>query len=293
MAHRRTFSTWFAAALTTTVAAAMVAVTSTPALAIATPVPLGTASSFAVLAGQSITNTGPTVITGDIGVSPGTAISGFPPGIVNGAQHSADAVALQAKSDLTTAFNNAAGQATDAALPPDAGGLTLVPGVYTASSTLGLTGTLTLDAQGDPNAVWVFQVGSSLTTASASQVNLINGAQACNVFWEIGSSATLGTNSTFVGNILALTSISATTGATINGRALARNGSVTLDTNTTPAPPAPAAPRRARPREPRPARPPEPPPGACSAGCWAGCWVASRRAAPPPVASWAACWAVS
>ncbi|CAM5669672.1 hypothetical protein SBADM41S_06644 [Streptomyces badius] len=114
----------------------------------------------------------------------------------------ADAVALQAKSDLVVAYNNAAGQATDAALPPDAGGLTLVPGVYTASSTLGLTGTLTLDAEGDPNAVWVFQVGSGLTTASASRVNLINGAQPCNVFWQIGSSATLGTDSTFIGNIL-------------------------------------------------------------------------------------------
>ncbi|TXL83010.1 DUF3494 domain-containing protein, partial [Streptomyces sp. IB2014 016-6] len=205
--------------------------TPTQALAIATPVPLGTADAFAVLAGESITNTGPSVITGDIGVSPGTAITGFPPGLVLGAQHSADAVALQAKSDLVTAFNNAAGQATDAVLPPDAGGLTLVGGVYTAPSTLGLTGTLTLDAQNNPNTVWVFQVGSGLTTASASRVALINGAQACNVFWEIGSSATLGTNSTFVGNILALTSISATTGATIDGRALARNGSVTLDTN--------------------------------------------------------------
>ncbi|MFJ4800280.1 ice-binding family protein [Streptomyces murinus] len=184
------------------------------------------------MAGSAVTNTGPSVITGDLGVSPGTAISGFPPGLVNGAQHSADAVAAQAQTDLVTAFNDAAGQATDGALPADAGGLTLVPGVYTASSTLGLTGTLTLDAQGDPNAVWVFQVGSGLTTASSSQVLLTNGASPCNVFWQVGSSATLGTDSTFVGNILALTSISATTGATIDGRALARNGAVTLDTNT-------------------------------------------------------------
>ncbi|MFF3412826.1 ice-binding family protein, partial [Streptomyces sp. NPDC002742] len=150
---------------------------------------------------------------------------------MNGTQHSADAVALQAKSDLVAAYNDAAGQATDFALPPDAGGLTLVPGVYTSQSTLGLTGTLTLDAQGDPNAVWVFQVGSGLTTASASQVLLVNGASPCNVYWQIGSSATLGTSSTFVGSILALTSISATTGTSIDGRALARNGSVTLDTN--------------------------------------------------------------
>ncbi|MEW2303327.1 ice-binding family protein, partial [Streptomyces sp. NPDC006655] len=229
---RRTLSVWIAAALAVVIAAVVVAVTPTQANAIATPVPLGTADSFAVLAGSAVTNTGPSVVTGDLGVSPGTSITGFPPGLVNGAQHSADAVADQAQTDLVTAYNDAAGQATDGALPADAGGLTLVPGVYTASSTLGLTGTLTLDAQGDPNAVWVFQVGSGLTTASASRVLLINGASPCNVFWKVGSSATLGTNSTFVGNILALTSISATTGATIDGRALARNGAVTLDTNT-------------------------------------------------------------
>ncbi|MFJ2674065.1 ice-binding family protein [Streptomyces sp. NPDC087525] len=228
---RRTMSAWAWSVLTVVLAATVIAATSTRANALATPVPLGTATSFAVLAGQSVTNTGPSVITGDLGVSPGTAISGFPPGLVNGVQHSADAVALQAKSDLVAAYNNAAGQATDAALPADAGGLTLVPGVYTASSTLGLTGTLTLDAQGDPNAVWVFQVGSGLTTASASRVLLINGASPCNVYWQIGSSATLGTGTTFVGTIMALTSISVTTNASIDGRALARNGSVTLDTN--------------------------------------------------------------
>ncbi|MFJ1584313.1 ice-binding family protein [Streptomyces sp. NPDC088197] len=227
----RTIPTWVAAVVAPLIAASLVAAVSTQADATATAVPLGTADSFAVLAGQTVTNTGPSVITGDLGVSPGTAITGFPPGLVNGAQHSADAVALQAKSDLVTAFNDAAGQATDSTLPPDAGGLSLVPGVYTSSSTLGLTGTLTLDAQGDPNAVWVFQVGSGLTTASASRVLLVNGASPCNVFWEIGSSATIGTNSTFVGNILALTSINVTTGASIDGRALARNGSVTLDTN--------------------------------------------------------------
>ncbi|MFJ2174053.1 ice-binding family protein [Streptomyces sp. NPDC087851] len=228
---RRTMSTWAWSVLAVVLAATVIAATSTRANAIATPVPLGTATSFAVLAGESVTNTGPSVITGDLGVSPGTAISGFPPGLVNGVQHSADAVALQAKSDLVAAYNNAAGQATDGALPPDAGGLTLVPGVYTSSSTLGLTGTLTLDAKGDPNAVWVFQVGSGLTTASASRVLLINGASPCNVYWQIGSSATLGTGTTFVGTIMALTSITVTTNASIEGRALARNGSVTLDTN--------------------------------------------------------------
>ncbi|MFD3548507.1 ice-binding family protein [Streptomyces sp. NPDC058655] len=233
-ALRRTTPVWIATALATVIASAVVGVTPTPANAIATPVPLGTATSFAVLAGSEITNTGPSVITGDLGVSPGTAISGFPPGVVFGAQHSGpvDQVGLDAKSDLVTAYNNAAGQATDALLPADAGGLTLVPGVYTAPSTLGLTGTLTLDAQGNPNAVWVFQVASGLTTASSSNVSLINGASPCNVFWQIGSSATLGTETNFVGTIMALTSITLTTGADINGRALARNGAVTMDTNT-------------------------------------------------------------
>jgi LPXTG-motif cell wall-anchored protein len=192
---------------------------------------LGTASSYAVLGGQSVTNTGPSVINGDLGVSPGTSITGFPPGLVNGVQHSADAPALQAQTDLIAAYNDAAGQAVDASLAAELGGLTLVPGVYRISAAQ-LTGTLTLDAQGDPNAVWVFQVDSSLITASSSVVSLINGAAPCNVFWKVGSSATLGTNSTFVGTLMALTSISATTGADIEGRLLARNGSVTLDTNT-------------------------------------------------------------
>lgn len=229
----RTLPSWIAAIVTTALIATMaVAMTATKAHAIATAVPLGTADSFAVLAGQTVTNTGPSVVTGDLGVSPGTAITGFPPGTVNGAIHSADAVALQAQSDLTVAYNNAAGQAPDASIAGDLGGLTLTPGVYNASSSIGLTGTLTLDAQGDPNAVWIFQVGSTLTTASASRVLLVNGAAPCNVFWQIGSSATIGTNTAFVGNILALTSITLNTGASVNGRALARNGSVSMDTNT-------------------------------------------------------------
>ncbi|WP_063753202.1 ice-binding family protein, partial [Streptomyces resistomycificus] len=234
---RRTMSVWVAAVTAVVIAAVVLAMTPTRANAIATPVPLGTAGSFAVLAGSAVTNTGPSQITGDLGVSPGTAISGFPPGVVFGAQHSADAVALQAKQDLVTAYNNAAGQPADVTYPaaPDPvelGGRTLDPGVYRAPISAAITGTLTLDAHGDPNAVWVFQIGSTLTTASASAVSLINGASPCNVYWQIGSSATLGTNSSFVGTIMALTSISATTGATIQGRALARNGAVTLDTNT-------------------------------------------------------------
>jgi hypothetical protein len=196
------------------------------------PVSLGTADSFAVLAGSTVTNTGPTVITGDLGLSPGTSVTGFPPGTVNGTQHIADAVAGQAQTDLTTAYNTAAAQAPTGTVSADLGGQTLTPGVYNSATSLGLTGALTLDAQGNANAVFIFQAGSTLTTASASSVNLVNGAQACNVFWQIGSSATLGTASTFRGSILALTSIAAATGATVDGRLLARNGATTLDSNT-------------------------------------------------------------
>ncbi|MCX4644679.1 ice-binding family protein [Streptomyces sp. NBC_01446] len=231
---RRTLSVWIAAVLAVVISAVVVAVSPTQASALATFVDLGRADSFAVLAGSATTNTGPSVITGDVGVSPGTSITGYESAVVNGTQHSADTVAQNAQTDLIAAYDDAAGEPSDpdGALPADAGGQTLVPGVYTASSTLGLTGTLTLDAKGDPNAVWVFQIGSGLTTASGSSVSLINGASPCNVFWKVGSSATLGTDSDFVGNILALTSITATTGASIEGRALARNGAVTLDTNT-------------------------------------------------------------
>jgi hypothetical protein len=199
----------------------------------AASVPLGTADSFAVLAGSTVTNTGPSVINGDLGVSPGAAVTGFPPGTVTaGAVHAADAVALQSQRDLVTAYNDAAGRSSTATISADLAGSTLTPGVYTSASSLGLSGALTLDAGGDPNAVFVFQAGSTLTAGPASRVLLIGGAQACNVFWQVGSSATIGTTSAFAGNIMALTSISLTTGATLNGRALARNGAVTLDTNT-------------------------------------------------------------
>jgi len=202
------------------------------ALAAQPPVGLGTADSYAVLAGQTVTNTGPSTINGDLGVTPGAAITGFPPGTVNGTVHAADAVALQAQSDLTTAYNDAAGRTPPAAVPSDLGGLTLTGGVYKSASALQLTGALTLDAQGDPNSVFIFQAASTLITASASRVNLINGAQPCNVFWQVGSSATLGTSSVFVGNIMALTSISMNNAVTVQGRALARNGSVTLINDT-------------------------------------------------------------
>jgi hypothetical protein len=199
----------------------------------AASVSLGTAESFAVLAGSNVTNTGPSVISGDLGVSPGTAVTGFPPATVSaGSVHGADAVALQAQRDLVSAYNDAAGRSSTATISADLAGSTLTPGVYTSASSLGLSGALTLDARGDPNAVFVFQAGSTLTTASASRVVLIGGAQACNVFWQVGSSASIGSNSVFTGSVLALTSISLTTGASLNGRALARNGAVTLDTNT-------------------------------------------------------------
>lgn len=196
------------------------------------PVGLGTATSYAVLAGTTVTNTGPSTVDASLGVSPGSAVVGFPPGLVSGgAIHAADAQAGKAKSDLVTAYNAAAGRATTVTVSADLGGQTLVSGVYTGGA-LSLTGTVVLDAQGDPNAVFVFQAASTLITASASRVSLINGASACRVFWQVTSSATLGTGSSFVGTVLALTSITAATGASIAGRLLARNGAVTLDSNT-------------------------------------------------------------
>jgi len=200
--------------------------------AAAAPVGLGTSATYSVLGGQAVTNTGPTRLSGDLGVSPGTAISGFPPGVAAGTTHAADAVAAQAQSDLVTAYNDAAGRAPTASVAGDLVGRTLTAGVYNSSSSLALSGTLTLDGQGDPNSVFIVQVASTLITASASAVNVINGAQACHVYWLVGSSATLGTASSFKGTILALTSITVTTGTVVQGRALARNGQVTLDTNT-------------------------------------------------------------
>jgi hypothetical protein len=196
------------------------------------PVNLGTAANFAILAGSTITNTGTTAINGDVGLSPGTAVTGFPPGVVNGASHLADPIAAAAKLDLTAAFNDAAGRTGVLTVPTELGGTTLPPGVYnSAAGTFGITGTLTLDAQGNPDAIFIFQAASTLITASNSNVALINGAQAKNVFWVVGSSATLGTGTTFRGTILAQASITVTTGATIEGRALTQTAAVTLDTN--------------------------------------------------------------
>jgi LPXTG-motif cell wall-anchored protein len=191
---------------------------------------LHTADSFAVLAGSGITNTGPTTITGDIGTFPTPSETGFGSITQNGTNHDGDAVTQGAKTDLTTAYNDAAGRPSGNE-PVELGGLTLTAGGYT-SPTFGLTGTLTLDAQGDPNAEFIFQAGSTLITASDSRVLLINGASPCNVVWQIGSSATFGTRTQFVGDVLAHDSITATTNATFQGRLLARGGAVTLDTNT-------------------------------------------------------------
>jgi outer membrane autotransporter protein len=220
----------------------MIVVPTSPSRAQAAP-PLGTAAPFAVLAGSAVTNTGPTVLTGtaalpgDLGVSPGSSITGFPPGILTGPGaeiDDANAIAIQAQIDLITAYNNLAGRPTSVNLTGDnLGGLTLVPGVYNFSSSAQLTGTLTLNGLGNPNAVFIFNIGSALTTASASDIALINGAQGANVFWRVGSSATLGTATSFTGDILALTSITLDTGAMITcGAAWAHNGAVTLDDNT-------------------------------------------------------------
>ena len=201
---------------------------------------LGTTSSFVVLAGAGITNTGPTSASGsagaDFGSAPTTSFTDEAQVTTTGVKYTAvaaDPVVSGAKDDLVTAYNDAAGRTPFITLPTELGGTTLTEGVYRSTSGgLGITGTLVLDGQDNPDAVWIFQSDSTLITASGSKVELINGADACNVFWQVTSSATLGTDSDFVGTVLALTSITATTSATVDGRLLARNGAVTLDSNT-------------------------------------------------------------
>src|SRR5665647_1272712 len=213
----------------------LVAMMAVPAVSMAAqpPVILGTTDSFAVLAGTTITNTGPTTISGDIGLHPGTAFPGRADVTVTGAVLLGGPVALQAQNDLGNAYDDAAGRTPVTTIPTELGGTTLKPGVYVSTSgTFQITGTLMLDAQGDPNAVFIFKTTSKLVTAPNSSVSTINGARFCRVFWKVGSSATLGTGSQFVGHIFALTSIAAQTGATVQGQLLARNGAVTLDTNT-------------------------------------------------------------
>jgi outer membrane autotransporter protein len=232
-----------------TVAIALSAALATPASVVAQNL-----ASFGILAGSTITNTGPSVINGNVGLSPGTSITGFPPGIVvpPSAIFNSDATAVLAQVQLITLFN------TLSALPvthnlsgQNLGGLTLTPGVYGFTSSAQLTGGLTLNGQGNPNSIFVINIGSTLTTASGSSISLINGAQASDVFFRVGSSATLGSTTAFQGDIVALSSITLDAGASINcGAALAHNGAVTLINNSisictaapSPTPPTPPPP---------------------------------------------------
>jgi hypothetical protein len=198
-------------------------------------VSLGTSSTIAVLAGSSVTSTGATNITGDLALSPGTSVGGFPPGILNGTQHVNDNIATQAKLDLTAAYNDAAGRtATDiVTLSGNIGGLTLTPGLYKSTSSLAISsGDLTFDAKGNADAVFIIQIASSLTTTSGRKVILSGGAVASHIFWQVGSSATFGTTSVFKGTVLAKQSITFDTGATLDGRALASTGAVVMAGNT-------------------------------------------------------------
>jgi Ca2+-binding RTX toxin-like protein len=229
-----------------------------PAAAQADPFSLGSAESFALLAGTVVVNTGPTTATGDVGVSPGSAVVGYPPGVVvpPGTIHAADPVAAQAQVDAHASYQAVAALPATQLLPPDLGGLTLSPGVYQFVSGAQLQGVLTLDAQGDPNATFILRTPTYLVTATNSAVVLVNGASACGVYWHAGSSATFGTGSSMVGTVAAQTSVTVTTGASVSGRLLAMYGAVTTDTNDvtiptctdpvtpgggggTPAPPAP------------------------------------------------------
>ena len=227
------------AALTTLAAAgagALFTFVPTASAAIVPTVNLATSANYSVLASSTVTNTGESVLDGSVGLSPGTAITGFPPGIVNAPAtiDATTATALAAQADLTIAYVDAANRPLDFTTGnPDLVGLTLIPGVYAAASKapLGLSGQLVLDGQGNANAVFIFQTDSTLITSSSSSIALINGASECNVFWQVGSSATLGSGSFFVGNILALTSITVESSTVVHGRALARNGAVTLDNN--------------------------------------------------------------
>jgi hypothetical protein len=192
---------------------------------------LRTASNFSVLAGSDITSIPPTSMSAELGLSPGSSVTGAPRA---SATHIDDATAVTAKTDLTAAYKQVAAAPTTGVIQDagDIGGETLTPGVYASASSIFLTGTVTLNAKGNPNALFIFKAGSTLITASNAKVAFINGAQACNVYWQVGSSATLGTGTQFAGTILALTSITSTTGVTVNGRLLARNAAVTLDATT-------------------------------------------------------------
>jgi type VI secretion system secreted protein VgrG len=231
-------------------------------------IPLGSADTFAVLGSSTVTSTGNTILNGNLGVDPGSSITGFLPGIVNGTTYDTGGVAAQAQADALTAYNTLAGEARTGTLTgQDLGGLTLTPGVYFFSSSAQLTKALTLSGQGD----FIFQIGSTLTTASGSSVLLMNGAQAANVFWQVGSSATLGTGTLFNGSILADQSITFDTGADMFGSAVALNGAVTLDDNVVTVPDDPTYPTAV----------PEPaalwPTAFLASVFGAGQWLANRR----------------
>jgi Ice-binding-like len=198
-----------------------------------TSVNLRSAANFSVLAGPTVTNTGPTIVIGDLGVSPGTAVTGFLPGKVVGTQQRGNPTSAQAEADLTVAYNDAAGRTLcPVSVAGNLGGLTLAPGLYKSTSSLAISsGDLTLDAKGNGNAIFIFQMASTLTTTAGRQVILKGGARASNVFWQVGSSATLGTTSVFKGTIMADQAITLNTGATLEGRALARIAAVALDSN--------------------------------------------------------------
>jgi len=207
--------------------------TTASAIVAVPPSPLGGLGTFEILAGSTVTSTGSTTVMGDLGVSPGIAVTGFPPAILNGTLHIADPTAALAQLALTTAYNAAAGRSVGAIMVAgNLGGLTLAPGVYKSTSSLEISsGDLTLDAKGDANAVFIFEMASTLVTTTGRRVILAGGAQAANIIWQVGSSATLGVSSVFKGNILAMASITVNTGASVEGRLLARTGAVTLDTN--------------------------------------------------------------
>jgi hypothetical protein len=195
--------------------------------------PLSALGTFEILAGSTVTSTGATSITGDLGVSPGTAVTGFPPGVLIGTLHAGNPTAAQAQLALTAAYNDAAGRSAGAiGIAGNLGGKTLAPGVYKSTSSLEISsGDLTLDAKGNANAVFIFEMGSTLVTTVGRKVILAGGARAANIIWQVGSSATLGVSSVFKGNILAMASITVNTGASVEGRLLARTGAVTLDSN--------------------------------------------------------------
>lgn len=226
------------AAMTAVAVAAVFSLSLVPTAAMAAttidgPIDLRTAAPFSVLAASTVTNTGPSVINGDVGLSPQTSITGFPPGVVNGTIHATDEVAALAQADLTTAYNDAAGLTPIQSGLGDLTGASLTPGVY-SGGTLSVTGELTL--AGTAESVWIFQAASTLTIGSGAIVTVTGGASACNVFWQVGTSATIGTGAEFVGTVMADISVTAETAATVTGRLLARTGAVTLDTNLLTAP---------------------------------------------------------